>query len=225
MPQPMPSEVTLPATLLGGRGWRVIDKPAGLAVHPGPRTPVSLELLLPFYTPGRPSPRPVHRLDRDTSGCLLLAERPAVHRVLAGAFAEGAVRKLYWAIVAHPPAADSGRIEAPLRKQSTAASGWRMVVDPGGKPAATGWQVLARLNDRALIAFMPETGRTHQVRVHATLIAPGAAIIGDPVYGQASAAGMMLHARALAFADPAGEGMQRAEAPVPERFRALGFDG
>lgn len=214
---------TLPPLLAEGRSWFVIDKPAGLAVHPGPRTPMSLEALLPAYAPNRPVPQAVHRLDRDTSGCLLVARRASALRRLAGAFERGEVGKLYWAIVDNPPAADAGRVAAPLLKRSTAEAGWRMVADPAGKPAATAWEVLARHEGRALVAFRPETGRTHQIRVHATLMAPGAALHGDPVYGRPSADGMMLHARALAFANPDDGGEVAVTAPFPARFVALGF--
>jgi tRNA pseudouridine32 synthase/23S rRNA pseudouridine746 synthase len=193
-------------------------------VHPGPRTPESLEALLPGYAPNRPVPQAVHRLDRDTSGCLLVARRASALRRLAAAFAAGEVGKLYWAIVEKPPEADRGRVEAPLLKRSTAAQGWQMHADPAGKAAATAWEVLVRREGRALIAFRPETGRTHQIRVHATLMAPGAAIHGDPVYGVAAAGGMMLHARALAFTDPDTGGPVTALAPCPARFRDLGFD-
>jgi tRNA pseudouridine32 synthase/23S rRNA pseudouridine746 synthase len=102
--------------------------------------------------------------------------------------------------------------------------GWRIHPDPAGQPARTRWQVLARAQGQALIAFRPETGRTHQIRVHANLLGPGASILGDPVYGVAHPAGMMLHARVIAFpVPPVGERVQ-AVAPVPERFRAFGFD-
>jgi tRNA pseudouridine32 synthase/23S rRNA pseudouridine746 synthase len=219
---------SLPAVLAEGPTWLVIDKPAGLAVHPGPRTPDSLEQLLPAYAPNRPPPQPVHRLDRDTSGCLLLARRASALRTLSRAFEEGAVDKLYWAIIDRAPAADRGVIDAALAKVSSKANGWRMQVDAGGKPARTAWEVLARQGAMALIAFRPETGRTHQIRVHATLLAAGAAIVGDPVYGREDPQGMMLHARGLAFPDPAGgvEGSARISvtAPVPARFSPLPFN-
>lgn len=220
----MDSPETLPPVLVEGRSWFVIDKPAGLAVHPGPRTPESLEALLPAYAPHRPVPQAVHRLDRDTSGCLLVARRASALRRLAAAFAAGEVGKLYWAIVENAPDADRGRVEAPLLKRSTAAEGWRMHADPAGKAAATAWEVLARKDGRALIAFRPETGRTHQIRVHATLLAEGVAIHGDPVYGVAAAGGMMLHARALGFVDPETGARVEALAPCPARFTALGFE-
>jgi tRNA pseudouridine32 synthase/23S rRNA pseudouridine746 synthase len=98
-----------------------------------------------------------------------------------------------------------------------------MVPDKAGKPAITNWQVIGRRDNHALIAFRPETGRTHQLRVHTTLLSPGAAIVGDPVYGKAHPAGMMLHARSLIFPDPESGERKTAEAPCPGRFRAFGF--
>ena len=224
-PIPRPP-VALPEILLDSPGWFVIDKPAGLAVHPGPRTPDSLEQLLPLYAPNRPPPQPVHRLDRDTSGCLLVARKPSALRALSRQFADGAVRKLYWALVANPPEASSGLIEAPLQKESSRADGWRMRVSRDGKPASTRWEVLERRDGLALIAFQPLTGRTHQIRVHATLLAKAAFILGDPVYGAEGAhpGGMMLHSRALEFLPPNAHANERAEAPCPARFIALGFE-
>lgn len=177
----------------------VIDKPAGIAVHPGPRTPRSLEDFLPAlqFDNQRP-PVFAHRLDRDTSGCLVLARHPKAVKRVASLFEAGRISKLYWAILATLPDADSGTIDAALLKTSTAEAGWRMVIDKRGKRAVTHWEVI----DRAahLVAFRPETGRTHQLRVHAA--AMGHAIVGDPVYGAgnapASATGpMRLHARAI----------------------------
>lgn len=212
-----------PPILLQGRNWFVIDKPAGLAVHPGPRTPVSLEALLPLYAPGRPAPQAVHRLDRDTSGCLLVARRASSLRNFGAAFSAGSVHKLYWSIVLNPPATDKGVVSAPLLKQSSAETGWRMVVDDRGKAARTNWEVLDRMDGLALVAFRPETGRTHQIRVHATLLGPGSAIVGDPVYGERGPHGMMLHARSLGFHDPETGTTKMAEAPCPDRFRPYGF--
>ncbi|WP_448577650.1 RluA family pseudouridine synthase [Thermaurantiacus sp.] len=217
MERPWPP--SLPPLLAMGDDWLVLDKPAGLAVHPGPRTPDSLEGRIAI---SGLRAWPVHRLDRDTSGCLLLARRPAGLRRLQAAFAARRVEKLYWAILANPPEQDEGMIESPLLKVSSRAKGWRMIVDPGGKPALTGWKVLARRDGLALVALRPETGRTHQLRVHATLMSRGTHILGDMIYGEAAPAGLALHARALAFPDREGARVQ-ALAPVPERFKQLGF--
>ncbi len=221
----MPADT--PAILLEARRFLVIDKPAGLAVHPGLRTTDSLEMLLPaLVPPRRPAPVPVHRLDRDTSGCLLLARDRAALRALGAAFAGRAVRKSYHAIIENPPEAEAGRVDAPLTKRSSRTTGWRMVADPAGKPATTDWEVLARDGALALVQFVPATGRTHQLRVHATLLGPGCAILGDPVYGRPHRLGMMLHASALDLPDPWAEPPDRktARAPCPDRFKAIGFD-
>jgi tRNA pseudouridine32 synthase / 23S rRNA pseudouridine746 synthase len=160
----------------------VLDKPAGLAVHPGPRTPDSLERRLGHLRFGfQREPYPAHRLDRDTSGCLLFGRHPKALKALQRAFSEGRIDKTYWAWVAGAPNADEGRIDAPLAKTSSAEAGWRMVVDPSGQRAVTKWQVLERRPNRTLLELSPETGRTHQLRVHLEHL--GCPIIGDPVYG------------------------------------------
>jgi tRNA pseudouridine32 synthase/23S rRNA pseudouridine746 synthase len=190
---PMPIDGTKFALLYRDTHLLVIDKPAGLAVHPGPKTPDSLEDFLDVLAFGN-NRLPVisHRLDRDTSGCLILARHPKAVRQVAALFEAGTIEKSYWAVLETLPDVDSGTIDAPLHKISSAEAGWRMVIDPRGKRAVTHWLVL----DRAarLVEFRPETGRTHQLRVHAASI--GHAIIGDPVYG-AGKGPMRLHARAL----------------------------
>lgn len=201
----------------------VIDKPAGLAVHPGPRTRQSLEDHLDALRFGfeRP-PVPVHRLDRDTSGCLLLARNPKAHRRFTGAFADGLVDKLYLAAVERAfREGDGGLIDMPLLKRSSREEGWQMVPDRRGRPARTRWKVVASARQRALLAFVPETGRTHQVRAHAAY-GLGAAIVGDPVYG-AGREPMLLHALALKVPRE-GKPPVEARAPMPETFRAAGFD-
>lgn len=171
----------------------VIDKPAGLAVHPGPRTPDSLEDFLAILAFGNQRlPVISHRLDRDTSGCLVLARHPKAVRRVSMLFEAGRVGKVYWAVLSTLPEADAGTIDAPLHKISSAEAGWRMVIDPRGKRAVTHWRVI----DRAarLVEFRPETGRTHQLRVHAASL--GHPILGDPVYGDGKGP-MRLHARSI----------------------------
>lgn len=182
----------------------ILNKPPGLAVHPGPQTPESLEDYLFDLRQGfhRP-PQPAHRLDRDTSGCLVLGRHPKALKRLTQLFEAHAIGKTYWAVVDGSPAEEYGMVDAPLFKVSTRETGWRMIVDPRGKPARTRYQMLERgtpeNGERSKIAFMPETGRTHQVRVHAALL--GCPITGDPVYGSHSSSGgqgpMRLHARQI----------------------------
>ncbi|WP_439545090.1 RluA family pseudouridine synthase [Sandarakinorhabdus sp.] len=188
----------------------VINKPAGLAVHPGPRTPQSLEDHLPSLARGGFRPVAAHRLDRDTSGCLAVALSRRGVKALAAAFAGGGAEKIYWALLSALPTETSGLIDAPLAKISSAAAGWRMVVQAGGKSARTHWRVLDPTT--RLVEFRPEAGRTHQIRVHAAHI--GAAIAGDPVYGDGGNGPMRLHARALAITLPDGK-IIRVQAPLP----------
>ena len=197
----------------------VIDKPAGLAVHPGPRTPRSLEDHLWELREGFVrNPQPAHRLDRDTSGCLVLARHPKAHKRLTQLFEAGRVGKTYLAVVDGEPGDDEGRIDAALAKISSAAEGWRMIVDPAGKASATRWRVLRREGGRALIEFAPETGRTHQVRVHAAAL--GHPILGDPVYG-AGVGPMRLHAAAIEIPYREGADPVRVTAPLPDGWPLL----
>jgi tRNA pseudouridine32 synthase/23S rRNA pseudouridine746 synthase len=171
----------------------VLDKPAGLPVTTPRAGGSSVEALAPAvlrFGFARP-PTPVHRLDRDTSGCLLLARNPKAHRRFAAAFAAGEVAKTYLAMLDGLPSGEEGVIDLPLGKRSSRAAGWRMVVDPAGQPARTRWKLIGRFGGQALVAFMPETGRTHQIRVHAAS-GLGVPIAGDPVYGGGGEA-MRLH--------------------------------
>ncbi|PTQ08200.1 RNA pseudouridine synthase [Sphingomonas oleivorans] len=200
----------------------VIDKPAGLPVTPGRDGGLSLENHLDSLRFGfQRWPSAVHRLDRDTSGCLLLARNPKTHRRFAAAFEAGLVEKDYVAVVDGVPEGEGGLIDMPLAKISSREDGWRIVPDAKGKPARTAWRRLAVADGRALIHFAPETGRTHQLRVHAAS-GLGFPIAGDPVYGRRGGA-MLLHARCLLL--PRGTKPPiRAVAPLPASFLALGFD-
>ncbi len=192
----------------------VINKPAGLAVHPGPRTPESLELYLPVLAlDRRKPPHPAHRLDRDTSGCLVLGRTPGSVRQLSQWFSDRRVKKTYLALVEGVPQAASGIVTAPLLKTSSEAGGWRMVVDDKGQSAVTRWHVLEVMDGRALLQLEPQTGRTHQLRVHCARI--GHPIVGDPIYGTASPAGRMrLHASSITL--PTDEGPElHVMAPQP----------
>jgi tRNA pseudouridine32 synthase/23S rRNA pseudouridine746 synthase len=199
----------------------VIDKPAGLPVHAGPSTKESLEDFLHQLRFGfHRSPTPVHRLDRDTSGCLLLARHPKAHKRFALAFEEQRVAKTYVAVLEGVPVAEAGRVDLPLSKISSRAEGWRMVGDAAGKPAATGWKLLAVKDARSLVQFEPETGRTHQIRVHAAE-GIGIAVAGDPVYGDGRGF-MLLHARSLRL-ERRDKAVIEATAPMPPTFLQAGF--
>jgi tRNA pseudouridine32 synthase/23S rRNA pseudouridine746 synthase len=199
----------------------VIDKPAGLAVHPGSRTPQSLEDHLRHLRFGfRRAPLPVHRLDRDTSGCLLLARNPKAHKSFQRAFEDKKVTKTYLAVLDGVPEAEEGTIDMPLAKVSSAEQGWRMVADEAGKAAVSHWRRLTVSAGRALLLFSPETGRTHQLRVHAAA-GLGIAIAGDPVYG-AGKGPMLLHARSIRVERERKPPVE-ATAPLPPSFAHAGF--
>jgi len=199
----------------------VVDKPAGLPVDPSRDGALSVVNHLESLRFGfQRRPLAVHRLDRDTSGCLLLARNPKAHKRFALAFETGAVEKLYWAVLAGVPVEAGGTVEIALAKRSTREAGWRMVPDPKGKAAITDWSVIEVRDGRALVAFRPRTGRTHQLRVHAAE-GIGIPIAGDPVYGRAGGA-MMLHARAIKM--PRGtKPPVEATALLPPSFLVAGF--
>ena len=198
----------------------VIDKPAGLPVDPPRDGSLSLENHLDSLKFGfKRWPHPVHRLDRDTSGCLLLSRNPKAHARLQQAFERGAVEKTYLAVLDGVPAEERGMVDLALSKTSTAEHGWRMVGDPEGKASRTGWEVLTVRDGRALVRFTPETGRTHQIRVHAAT-GLGIPVVGDPVYGRADRGGMLLHAARLVVPRGAKPPIE-ADAPLPERFGAF----
>jgi len=205
----------------------VINKPAGLPVDPPRNGGTCLEdyfesLKLGFHR----RPVAVHRLDTDTSGCLLLARNPKATKRFAQAFQDRLVGKVYLGIVAGDLPENEGTIDMPLGKISSAEKGWRMVHDPDGKPSVTHWKVLAAENGNSLIEFRPETGRTHQIRVHAEL-GLGASLLGDPVYGpehgrSIGAKRTMLHASKLTVQRDKKPAIE-AFAPMPPDFGDLGF--
>ena len=205
----------------------VIDKPAGLPLDPGRAGGPSLEDWLPLLQLGkRHLPHPAHRLDRDTAGCLVLGRTKPALAALNALFAARTVRKTYWAVTAGRPNGTSGTIDAPLRKTSTREAGWRMEPHPDGQPARTAWRLLGTAGgpecDLAWLELHPETGRTHQLRVH--LAALGCPILGDPLYGtRPHPAGLHLLARAIALpAGPVTGAPLACEAPVPPAM-APGF--
>ncbi len=205
----------------------VIDKPEGLPVDPPRAGGDSVEarideLKLGFKRP----PVPMHRLDRDTSGCLLLARNPRARAHFQQAFEQGTVGKTYLAVVDGETPGEEGLIELAIAKVSSAKGGWRMVADKGGKEAATRWRRIGSADGQSLVEFRPLSGRTHQIRVHAAR-GLGAAIVGDPVYSLPDDAelggmtlpdsGMLLHSWKLVVPrDP--KAAIDVTAPVPDRF-------
>jgi tRNA pseudouridine32 synthase / 23S rRNA pseudouridine746 synthase len=175
----------------------IIDKPAGIPVHSGPGGGPHLEHWFPLLRFGLPRPPALaHRLDRDTSGCLVLGRHPKALRRLGALFAEGKIEKIYWAVVAGVPAESDGTIDAPLLKQ-TRRIGWRMEIDPAGQRAITEYRVLSSAEGRAWLELRPKTGRTHQIRVHCAAL--GCPVVGDPTYGGPAGERLQLHSRAISI--------------------------
>ena len=194
----------------------VIDKPAGLPVDEPRRGGDSLSARLTELRCGfRTSPAPMHRLDQDTSGCLLLARNTRARTQLQQAFEQRRVGKQYLAVVASEVVEEDGVIDLALAKRSSAEAGWRMVADPAGQQALTRWRRVAVRDGRSLIEFRPETGRTHQIRVHARE-AFGRGIVGDRVYGIPGGP-MLLHASRLVVPRERRETID-VTAPLPEHF-------
>jgi tRNA pseudouridine32 synthase / 23S rRNA pseudouridine746 synthase len=208
----------------------VIDKPAGFAVHKGPKGGESLEDYFGALRFGLPrAPALAHRLDRDTSGCLVLGRHRKALAELGRLFKAGKVGKTYWAVVEGSPAEDEGRIDLPLGRKD-ATRGWWMKHDPQGQPAETTWKVLGRDGPLTWLALEPLTGRTHQLRVHCA--AKGWPIVGDSIYGTAPRAGgppLHLHSREIVVPLYKNREPIRVSAPVPlhmsEQLNACGWMG
>ena len=203
---PRPAALPKPGLLLDRLLYRdammlVVDKPTGLPVHAGPKGGPNLEDHLDALRFGLPRrPGLAHRLDRDTSGCLVLGRHRQALARLGKLFAAGRVEKVYWAVVHGTPPEPESRIDAALRKRSE-TRGWWMEAHPEGQPSVTDYRTLGRSADDALtwLECRPRTGRTHQIRVHcAGLDCP---VLGDPVYGPKDDASRLpplhLHARAI----------------------------
>jgi len=194
----------------------VLDKPAGLPVDAPRRGGDSIAARLDELKCGfkRP-PTPMHRLDMDTSGCLLFARSPKARAAFQQAFETRAVEKYYLAVIAAEIEGEEGVIDAPLSKTSSAEAGWRMVADKSGVEATTRWRRIRSRGGSTLVEFQPLTGRTHQIRVHARE-AFGRGIVGDRVYGVPGGP-MLLHASRL-FVPRPGKAAIDVGAPLPDAF-------
>jgi len=205
----------------------VIDKPAGFAVHRGPNGGESLEDHFGALRFGLPrAPALAHRLDRDTSGCLVLGRHRKALAQLGKLFKNGLIDKTYWAVVDGAPDANAGEIALPLGRLDV-TRGWWMKPDPKGQPAVTKWKVLGRCSPphkgggkMCWLALEPLTGRTHQLRVHCAEM--GWPIVGDAIYGSAPRHGgpiLHLHAREITVPLYENRAPITVTAPVPEHMR------
>ena len=197
----------------------VVNKPSGLLTHAKgglsdePTVAEIIRLKTSFAT-DTDRPGIVHRLDRDTSGLLIIAKNPESAAHLQRQFAERTAKKTYIAITDGKPKLNAAKIDLPIGRNPSAPSAFR--IDPNGKPAQTTYHVLAKNDTQSLVELKPTTGRTHQLRVHlAHLNAP---ILGDRVYGKSSDCRMMLHAQKLEITLPSGE-RKVFEATVPDEFK------
>ena len=207
----------------------VLDKPVGLAVHPGPKGGDSLDAHFDSLKFGLPRvPALAHRLDRDTSGCLVLGRHRKALQKLGMLFKNGRIGKTYWAVVHGSPEGEAGTIDLALGRRD-ATRGWWMMVDPAGQPATTEWRVMGRHDGMTWLELKPLTGRTHQIRVHCA--AAGWPLVGDAIYGPREAAsGLTLNLLARKVVVPlyANRDPIAVTAPVPahmsQSLEALGYD-
>lgn len=204
----------------------VVNKPQGMVVHPAPGHPDhTLVNALLYHCPlstinGEYRPGIVHRIDKDTSGLLMVAKNDAAHRSLSAQLKAKTTEREYVAIVHGVIAEDRGRIEAPIGRSKVDRKKQAVVED--GKPAVTHFRVIKRYRHYTLIACRLETGRTHQIRVHLAYI--GHPVAADPLYGPAKTLpgnGQYLHARTLGFKHPRTGKQMHFEAPLPDYFQKM----
>ena len=247
MPEPAPAHnepQDIPLTIVfEDEHLLVVDKPAGLVVHPAAgNLDGTLVNALLHHCAGQLSgiggvarPGIVHRIDKDTSGLLVIAKTDVAHEGLAKQFAAHSIGRRYLAIVNGVPKATVGTVDAPLARSATNRKKIAIVEGKRGKRAVTHWKRLTMLNDAALVECRLETGRTHQVRVHMASI--GHPLVGDPVYGRAGKTHgkilkelqfhrQALHAAELDFTHPVTKLRLSFASPMPpdmqELFNALG---
>jgi 23S rRNA pseudouridine1911/1915/1917 synthase len=215
----------------------VVNKPSGMVVHPavGNEEHTLVNALL-FHCQGSLSgiggvsrPGIVHRLDKETSGCLVVAKNDATHIALSEQFAGRRVKKIYAAILCGEPPRESGEIHAAIARHPSHRKRMAASDDEDGREAHTSYQVVERLNAATLVDAQIHTGRTHQIRVHFQFI--GFPLVGDHTYGERpnarlkeltnyAAPRVMLHSRDLTFEHPGTKKMLSFQAPLPEDFKA-----
>ena len=230
-----PEEISL-NILFEDKSLLVLDKPAGLVVHPaaGHEEHTLVNALLHHCRGslsgigGVARPGIVHRLDKETSGCLVAAKNDETHLALSRQFAAREVGKIYNAILCGELARESGEIRAAIARHPTHRKRMAVRDDNSGRAARTSWRVLERLNSSTFVEAQLHTGRTHQIRVHFQFL--GHPLVGDAIYGAKqnkrlaeltgyAAPRVMLHSRELSFIHPRTEKEMSFESPLPEDFR------
>lgn len=225
-PEPIPLDI-----LYEDEDLLVINKPRGLVVHPAPgHASGTLVHALLAHCPhlsginGEQRPGIVHRLDKDTTGALVIAKHDQAHQHLQAQIQAKTARRIYLGVVFGRPAQSQGTISAPIGRHPVDRQKMAVVPPGEGRAAVTHWQVLERLGNYTLMQFELETGRTHQIRVHAAhLRLP---IVGDPLYTQSKTSpvklsGQALHAWKLSFVHPRTGQPLQVTAPLPEEFERL----
>ncbi|MNS33330.1 Ribosomal large subunit pseudouridine synthase D [compost metagenome] len=207
----------------------VVNKPQGMVVHPAPgaASGTLVNALLHHVKDlsgigGVARPGIVHRLDKDTSGVMVVAKHDRAHQALAAQIAAKDALRQYWAVVRGHMKETEGRIDAPIARHPVHRQ--KMAIVEGGRQAATRWRVLETYKGFSLLELTLETGRTHQIRVHLAFL--GHPVVGDPVYGgdvnvPVKLAGQALHARRLRLTHPTTGEEQTFEAEPPENFQKL----
>ena len=221
------SEMLIERVLYRDDDMIVLDKPAGIAVHQGggkaSAAGGNLEALFPALAFGMArNPALAHRLDRETSGCLVLGRHRKALAHLGKLFQRGEIEKTYWAVVVGRPP-EEGHIDLALERRSADTRSWVMKAAPAGDPAATDFKVLGRGDGLAYLELKPRTGRTHQLRVHCA--ETGFPIAGDTLYGgdtaRAASRRIHLHARSIRIPRKRGLPPILVEAPLPEHMQVL----
>ncbi|VEP11985.1 putative enzyme [Hyella patelloides LEGE 07179] len=210
----------------------IINKSVGIVVHPAPGHPNGTLVNALLYhcdnlagIGGIERPGIVHRLDKDTTGAMVVAKSDRVHQHLQGQIKAKTARREYWAVVCGSPREDNGTINLPIGRHKTDRKKMAIIpVEKGGREAVTHWEVIERLGNYTLMRFLLETGRTHQIRVHSTHL--GYPLVGDKLYGSGGSlkvnlSGQALHAYKLTLQHPISDRTLEAIAQLPEEFTKL----